>query len=80
MKKTIDLFQKKQVDFNILTVVNRRTAQRIRKIYEFYQKEGWHYLQFIPCLDPLGEQAGNREYSLTPEAYGEFLVTLFALW
>ena len=80
VKKTINLFQKKQVDFNILTVVNRRTAQRIRKIYELYQKEGWHYLQFIPCLDPLGEQAGNREYSLTPEAYGEFLVTLFDLW
>ena len=80
VKKTLELFEKKKVDFNILTVVNKRTAQRIAKIYASYQKEGWHYLQFIPCLDPLGERPGGREYSLTPEDYGEFLVTLFDLW
>ena len=80
VKKTLDLFKEKKVDFNILTVVNRRTAQRIAKIYAFYEKEGWRYLQFIPCLDPLEEAPGGREYSLTPEDYGEFLVTLFDLW
>lgn len=78
--KTIELFDKKKVEYNILTVVNRRTAEKISRIYSFYAKHNWKYLQFIACLDPLGEPQGMREYSLTPEAYGDFLVELFDLW
>jgi len=78
--ENIGLLREKQVDFNILTVVNRDTAMRIRKIYEYYKKQGFRYLQFIPCLDPLGEEPGHREYSLTPAAYGQFLCDLFDLW
>lgn len=78
--KNIDLLKKYNVQFNILTVVNGATAPRIRKIYSFYEKQNWKYLQFINCLDPLGEEHGTREYSLTPEAYGTFLVELFELW
>jgi uncharacterized protein len=78
--KTLELFDKKGVDYNILTVVNRRTAERITRIYEFYKKNNWKYQQYIACLDPLGEPKGSREYSLTPEIYGEFLVNLFDLW
>lgn len=77
---TIRLFEKRGVEFNILTVVNARTAGRVSRIYDFYQKQGWSYFQFIPCLDPLGEKPGGREYSLTPEAYGEFLERLFDRW
>lgn len=78
--KTIDLFHKHQVEYNILTVVNRRTAPKISKIYSFYQKNNWQYLQFIACLDPINEPPGGREYSLTPELYGDFLIQLFDLW
>ncbi|MDR2024455.1 MAG: anaerobic sulfatase maturase [Hungatella sp.] len=78
--KTLKLFDKKGVDYNILTVVNRRTAERIPRIYEFYKKNNWKYQQYIACLDPFGEPKGSREYSLTPEVYGEFLVKLFDLW
>lgn len=78
--KTIDLFNRYHVEYNILTVVHKRTAEKIRRIYEFYQKNQFHYLQFIACLDPLTEEPGQREYSLTPEAYGQFLITLFDLW
>lgn len=78
--KTIDLFNKYGVEYNILTVVNKKTASAVRKIYQFYKKNNFKYLQFIPCLDPLEEVAGNNEYSLTPTLYGEFLRTLFDLW
>ena len=37
-------------------------------------------MQFIACLDPLADERGNQEYSLTPEIYAEFLNTLFDLW
>lgn len=78
--KTVDLFEQYGVEYNILTVVNRRTAASIRKIYQYYGKMNFGYLQFIPCLDPIGAPAGKEEYSLTPEAYGQFLCDLFDLW
>lgn len=68
------------VDYNILTVVNRYTAGQGQRIYDFYKKKGFSYLQFIPCLDPVLETPGNHEYSLTPGAYGEFLKEIFDLW
>lgn len=68
------------VDFNVLTVVNSRTAPKIRKIYEKYKKSGFSWQQYIACLDPIGELPGQREYSLTPQMYGKFLIDLFELW
>lgn len=78
--KNIELFQKMGVDFNILSVVNRRSAPAIKKNYKFFKKNHLNYLQFISCLDPLLEEPGLREYSLTPAAYGQFLIDLFELW
>lgn len=78
--KTIDWFNHYGVEYNILTVVNKKTAASIGKIYKYYKKMNFHYLQFIPCLDPLDSPSGAQEYSLTPEAYGWFLCELFDLW
>ncbi|SHO54017.1 anaerobic sulfatase maturase [Anaerocolumna xylanovorans] len=77
---TISLFKKYNVQFNILSVVNSKTASQIERNYEFYKKHNLKYLQFIACLDPIGEEPGQRDYSLLPEAYGEFLIKLFHLW
>ena len=38
------------------------------------------YLQFIPCLEPLGKTPFTETYSLTPELYEKFLINLFRLW
>ena len=74
------LLDQYHVDYNILTVVHREVAERIGEIYRDYRTRGWNYLQFITCLDPLGEEPGTRPYSLTPERYGRFLCDLFDLW
>lgn len=78
--KNLELLQKAGVEFNILSVVNAKTAPHIKRNYEFYRKNHLNYLQFIACLDPLGEVPGGKEYSLTPEMYGTFLTQLFDLW
>lgn len=78
--KSIDLFDQYGVEYNILTVVNKKTAAAVDKIYRYYTKKKFSYLQFIPCLDPLEETAGKEEYSLTPNDYGQFLCRLFDLW
>ena len=77
---TISLFRKYQVDFNILTVVNRETSTNIRRIYEFYQKNRLLYQQYIPCLSPFEKEWDAERYSLSAEAYGSFLNQLFDLW
>ena len=68
------------VDYNVLTVVTARTARSIRHIYRFFMKNGLVYQQYIPCLDPLGEARGLHPWSLTPQAYGDFLIRLFDEW
>ncbi len=74
------LFDKHKVEYNILTVVNAKTAKNIRKIYGFFRKNHFTYQQYIPCLDPIGEERGQHEYSLTPEIYKEYLCDLFDCW
>lgn len=67
-----------RVEYNILSTVNLDVARNIERIYYFFKRQGFRYLQFIPCLDELAGEP--REYSLTPKAYGDFLVRLFKLW
>ncbi len=68
------------IAYNILTVVTAQVAEKADKVYDQYKKNGWRYMQFIPCLDPLGEQRGEYSYSLTPKLYEYFLKALFDLW
>ena len=78
--KTARLFEKYNVSYNILCVVTKNVAKHIRKIYGFYKKHGFRFLQFIPCLDPLGDTRGKEGYSLTPQDYVHFLTNLFDMW
>ncbi|MCT4686040.1 anaerobic sulfatase maturase [Vallitalea sp.] len=78
--KTTKLFDKYDVMYNILCVVNKHIAKHGRKVYNFYKKQGFKYLQFIPCLDEIGEEPGKNPYSLTPKDYEIFLKNIFDLW
>lgn len=78
--QTTQLFDRYKVEYNILTVVHKEVAQNIHEIYQHYKSNHWKYLQFIACLDPLGEVRGTQPYSLTPKDYTYFLNELFHLW
>lgn len=78
--ETAQRLKKAGAEFNVLTVVNRKTALKIRRIYENYRKLGFSWQQYIACLDPFDELPGQQEYSLTPQIYGQFLIDLFTLW
>lgn len=73
------LLEKHGAQFNILTVVHNKIAQKVSRIYQFYKKNGFRYQQYIACLDPLGAKE-KPEYSLSAKAYGQFLIELFELW
>ena len=68
------------VNFNILSVVTRQLAAHPDKVYRFYKKNGFRYLQFIPCLDNLKDGHGSNIYSLDAKTYGNFLCRIFDLW
>ncbi len=78
--RAVNLFKRFGAEYNILTVVSSYVARNTKKVYDFFRNNDFDYLQFIPCLDPLGDKPGGNEYSLTPEDYLSFLKTLFDLW
>ncbi|WP_305768436.1 anaerobic sulfatase maturase [Candidatus Epulonipiscium viviparus] len=78
--QTTKMFDQYNVQYNILTVVNKLVAKNIKEIYKAYEKNGWHYQQYIACLDPLEEERSQNEYSLTPQEFGQFMIDLFDLW
>lgn len=80
VQKNLAMLQRAGVACNLLCVVTRRCAKSAVRVYHALQKTGVRYLQFIPCLDPLGEPRGQRPWSLTPQDYGQFLCALFDEW
>ena len=64
---------------NILTVVTPAVARQPDKVWDFYRQQGFAYLQFIPCLVPLGQPATGPQ-ALTQKQYGDFLCAIFDRW
>jgi len=78
--RAVRLFEKYHVEYNILCVVTGKNARSIQRIYQFYKKQNFRWLQFIPCLEPLEQERGGEVYHLSPRDYGDFLIRLFDLW
>lgn len=82
------LMQKRRVMFNVLCVLTDYVARNIERVYSFYRRNNFTYLQFIPVLKPLRStrdgamvlQTENRPYALTGESYGIFLQKAFAMY
>lgn len=82
------LLRQYHVDFNILTVVTEELTQKAEYLYKFYKRNGFNYVQLIPCMDerarhrPCGLPK-NAEYTngaVRAESYGKFLCEMFDLW
>ena len=76
--KAAKILSDSNVDFNILSVVTRKFASHPDRVWNSYKKHGFRYIQFIPCLDPLGE--APTRHSLDAKTYGSFLCRIFDLW
>jgi len=83
------LLQKHEVEYNILTTVNRINADYPLEVYRFLRDEAkTDWMQFIPVVereDEHGNPAHLRgmfasERSVTAEQFGNFLVTIFDEW
>ncbi len=74
----IELLRLHGVDYNILTVINRESAKRIKEIHAFFKEKNFRYVQYIPCLRPLDKE--HDDYALSGEEYGDFLIKAFDLY
>lgn len=77
---TLKLLDEFEVETNILCVVTGQAAKKGRQIYRSLTGLGEHPLQFTACMDPLEDERGGTEYSLTAPAYGKFLCDCFDCW
>ena len=88
--------KKHGVEFNTLTVINRKNSYRALDVYRFLKQIGSRYLQFIPVVeqvaaepDPNGlvlikpfsrQQARVSDWSVEPLQFGKFLTEIFDDW
>ncbi|MNW28834.1 Anaerobic sulfatase-maturating enzyme [compost metagenome] len=73
--------QAADVDFNILTVIHDDNVRQAKAIMDFYVRENFQFIQFIPCMDFRAQQPDQPgKYLITAEQYGEFLCEAFDAW
>lgn len=92
----LEILKKHGVEFNTLTVVNRKNSYRALDVYRFLKQIGSQYLQFIPVVEQVAEKpdpnglvlikpysrqkASVSDWSVEPLQFGEFLTTVFDEW
>ena len=72
------LLQRRGVPVSILCVVNNVSARHGARLYRSLVSSGFEWLQFIPCIPPLGGDA--RPFDLSPERYLDFLCAVFSCY
>ena len=83
------LLQKHEVEYNILTAVNRVNAAHPLEVYQFLRDEaGADWIQFIPVVERINSdgrtlyQEGDTvtDRSVLPEQFGRFLSRIYDEW
>ncbi|MFX0070887.1 MAG: anaerobic sulfatase maturase [Candidatus Hermodarchaeota archaeon] len=75
----IENLRKKNVEFNILILINNKTVKKPLEIYQYFKDQGFYYHQYIPCVE-YDENSNPLPYSINGEDWGVFLCKLFDEW
>lgn len=78
--KHIKEMDKYGVRYNILTVLTKQLAKHPSKLYQFYKKQKFSYVQLIPCLPSFDLNAQEDPFALTPELFASFYKVFFRYW
>lgn len=76
--QTAGLLRKKQVEFNILTVVTKKLAAHPEALLKFCLDHHFQYVQLIPCLPALNSE--DDPHALSPKEYAGFYNRFFDEW
>ena len=76
----LGFLKKHNVEFNTLTVVQRQNARHPLEIYRFLKEIGSGFMQFIPIVERVAEQASPDGLSLlSPDTEGEAKVSSWSV-
>ncbi len=94
--KGIELLHRHKVEFNTLSVVNNYNVHFACETYRFLKKIGSGFIQFLPVAERTADNQNPDElklvspgyeknarvtdWSVDPEGFGKFLVTIFEEW
>ncbi|MBC7237570.1 MAG: anaerobic sulfatase maturase, partial [Chloroflexi bacterium] len=78
--QVLRMLRQYRVEFNILAVVNRVTADHGPEIYDYFVSQGFDFLQFIPCVEVDPATGELTDFSVEPERFGDFLCAVFDRW
>ncbi|MGA2471545.1 MAG: anaerobic sulfatase maturase [Solirubrobacteraceae bacterium] len=67
------------IEPDVLCTLNALTAAEPLEVYRFFVDEGMRWVQFLPVVERAGD-GGVSERSVTPEAMGAFLCSVFDEW
>lgn len=91
--KVLELMNRTEVDFNILSTVNARSEGRGAEVYKFLRSLN-RYMQFLPVVEYVRERPGKRPLIVSPDeedaveapwsvsakGYGQFMCDVFDEW
>lgn len=77
--RAAEILRTNGVEFNAVVLVNNVNVWEPDAVYDFLVEGGFTHLQFVPCIEP-GSGGSLATFSVTPEAYGRFLVRVFDSW
>ena len=79
VKFGLDNLIRHQVEFNVLTTVQRDNGDHPLEVYRALKDFGAEHIQFIPIVEKLGNGVVSSR-SVLPGQYGEFMNTVFDEW
>ena len=79
IERASEIFDKTEVEYNILTVISRQLAKHPDSVFNSYVKKRFKHVQLILCLNPLDTEIDLKK-DITPELYAAFMKRFFDLW
>lgn len=74
--KGIEILEKKKIPFSVISVITDKNYTYYKEMLDFFLKFNYlRYADFLPGYDPDGKIG-----YLSPENYGNFLISLFDYW
>ena len=77
--RAVEIFQKNEVEFNILCVLSQANVDKPAELHHFFRSLGVDNVQYIP-LSEFAPDGTPLPFTITPEQYGRFLCEMFDLW
>ena len=77
---SIHRLEEEKIRYNILTVLTKKLAEKPDRLYNFYKRYNFDYVQLIPCLPSLDKSSPMDQYALTPYDFSRFYKRFFDRW